>query len=76
MSRLCELALAAGMTFFDLCAPVEAPPLELPPQDASIFTFKKETAPPSPPPVEPAPVFPPVIVEREVVRYVEKKHRR
>lgn len=70
MPWLCDLALAAGMTLSGTCPPPAVAADPLPPDDPAVWAYKPP-APPVPAPVAaPLPAFPPVVIEREVVREV------
>ncbi|MEP4030879.1 TrbI/VirB10 family protein [Roseibium polysiphoniae] len=67
---LCEILLALGMTLGGACNPAPAQPRGLPASDPAVFEYER------PAPVQKAEptviTMPPVIIEKEVIREVEK----
>lgn len=69
MSWLCDLALAAGLTFSGACQPSAPTPDPLPPDDPGAWSYK-EPPPPAPPAPPPIPAMPPVVIKQEIIREV------
>ncbi|MEJ8476901.1 TrbI/VirB10 family protein [Roseibium algae] len=68
---VCELLLALGLTFGGACKPAPAVPRGLPASDPAVFSYDRPE-PPAPPPPPRVITMPPVVIEKEVIREVEK----
>ena len=68
---VCEILLALGLTFGGACKQEPAQPRGLPASDPAVFSYEKPE-PPKPPAQAKVITMPPVIVEKEVIREVEK----
>lgn len=67
---VCEILLALGLTFGGACQPPPAHPRGLPASDPAVFEYTRPKPEPKP---EPKVItLPPVIIEKEVIREVEK----
>lgn len=70
MSMFCDLALAAGLTLSGTCQPATAVHDPMPTDEPSAWSYKAAEPPPAPAPPPPAPTFPPVIIQKEIIREV------
>lgn len=67
MSWLCDLALAAGMTFSGACQQSAVKPDPLPPDEAAAWSYRSPAPKEEP---KPPPVMPPVVIKQEVIREI------
>lgn len=67
MTWLCDLALAAGLTFSGVCQPAAPTPEPLPADDPSAWAHRPAVPKEEP---KPAPAMPPVVIRQEVIREV------
>ncbi|TYC64008.1 TrbI/VirB10 family protein [Rhodobacterales bacterium] len=68
---VCEILLALGLSFGGACKSEPAQPRGLPESDPAVFDYQRPV-PPEPKPEPKVITMPPVIIEKEVIKEVEK----
>jgi type IV secretion system protein VirB10 len=69
MSVICNILGAVGMTLSGVCADTTEGKIDLPAEDESVWQYEKPVEPKPVP--KPAPVMPPVVIEKTVIQKVE-----